>query len=98
MATNMEDEQAIRECQDYVEHYNIQQLLKECIVQLCVNRPPNPISFLREHFQKLERVSDVFLRHSIALLINYLCSWAFVSNATLHSVVSASGLCFDKQM
>lgn len=57
MATNMDEEQALRECENYVQHHNIQQILKDCIVQLCVNRPENPIAFLREHFQKLERVS-----------------------------------------
>ncbi|XP_066155091.1 cAMP-dependent protein kinase type I regulatory subunit isoform X1 [Euwallacea fornicatus] len=55
MATNMEEEQALRECESYVQQHNVQQILKDCIVQLCVNRPANPISFLREHFQKLER-------------------------------------------
>lgn len=57
MATNMDEEQALRECEAYVQAHNIQQILKECIIQLCVNRPVNPISFLREYFQKLERVS-----------------------------------------
>lgn len=54
----MEEEQALRECEAYVQTHNIQQILKDCIVQLCVNRPTNPISFLREYFQKLERVSE----------------------------------------
>ena len=36
---------------------DIQKILKECIVQLCVSRPDNPVSFLREYFQRLERVS-----------------------------------------
>lgn len=60
MATNIDEEQSLRECEAYVQTHNIQQILKDCIVQLCVNRPTNPISFLREHFQKLERVSLVF--------------------------------------
>ena len=47
----------MRECEDYVQRHNVQQILKDCIVQLCVARPDNPISFLREYFQKLERVS-----------------------------------------
>lgn len=57
MAANVDEEQALRECEAYVQAHNIQQILKDCIVQLCVNRPANPIVFLREHFQKLERVS-----------------------------------------
>jgi cAMP-dependent protein kinase regulator len=55
MAANVDEEQSLRECEAYVQTHNIQQILKDCIVQLCVNRPTNPISFLREHFQKLER-------------------------------------------
>lgn len=67
MATNVDEEQSLRECEAYVQTHNIQQILKDCIVLLCVNRPTNPISFLREHFQKLERVSLVF---SILTLIS----------------------------
>ncbi|XP_076682726.1 protein kinase, cAMP-dependent, regulatory subunit type 1 isoform X1 [Andrena cerasifolii] len=55
MAANLEEEQSFRECEEYVQRHNIQQVLKDCIVQLCVGRPENPISFLREYFQKLER-------------------------------------------
>jgi len=51
----MEEEQSLRECEAYVQMHDIQKILKECIVQLCVSRPDNPISFLREYFQKLER-------------------------------------------
>ena len=55
--TNLDEEQSLRECEAYVSRHNIQQILKDCIVQLCVSRPDNPVSFLREYFQKLERVS-----------------------------------------
>lgn len=61
MASNVDEEQSLRECEAYVQEHNIQQILKDCIVQLCVSRPPNPIAFLREHFQKLERVSTIRL-------------------------------------
>lgn len=57
MASHSSDEeQSLRECEAYVQRHNIQRLLKDCIVQLCVRRPENPVSFLREYFQKLERV------------------------------------------
>lgn len=61
--SNMDEEQALRECEAYVQTHNVQQILKDCIFQLCVSRPANPISFLREYFQKLERVScfDLYL-------------------------------------
>jgi cAMP-dependent protein kinase regulator len=35
--------------------FNFFQVLKDCIVQVCVTRPDNPIAYLREYFQKLER-------------------------------------------
>ena len=57
MAANLDEEQSLRECEAYVSRHNIQQILKDCIVQLCVSRPDNPVSFLRDYFHKLERVS-----------------------------------------
>merc|ERR1719208_555209 len=53
--TSMDEEQSLRECEAYVQRHGIQHILRDCIVQLCVSRPENPISFLREYFQKLER-------------------------------------------
>ena len=55
-SSSTEEEQSLQECEAYVQHHRIQQILKDCIVQLCVSRPDNPISFLREYFQKLEQV------------------------------------------
>ena len=54
---SLEEERSLRECEDYVQRHNVQQILKDCIVQLCVARPQNPITFLKEYFQKLEQVS-----------------------------------------
>ncbi|XP_072029233.1 cAMP-dependent protein kinase regulatory subunit-like isoform X2 [Amphiura filiformis] len=54
MASNMDDEQSLRECESYVQKHNIQQLLKDCIVQICIHRPDNPVAFLKEYFEKLE--------------------------------------------
>merc|ERR1712168_481147 len=53
--STMDEEQSLRECEAYVQMHDIQKILKECIVQLCVSRPDNPVSFLREYFQRLER-------------------------------------------
>ncbi|KFB35124.1 hypothetical protein ZHAS_00001029 [Anopheles sinensis] len=52
-----EEEQHLRECEAYIQTHRIQRLMKDCIVQLCISRPENPIVFLRQYFQKLERVS-----------------------------------------
>ena len=83
--TPTDEQQSLQECEAYVQRHNIQQLLRDCIVQvsdrlrgrtaadspllsssplvsdpmpaqLCVARPQNPISFLREYFQRLEKV------------------------------------------
>jgi len=54
MAANSDEEQSLRECENYVQKHNVQQLLKECIVQLCINRPENPVTFLKEYFENLE--------------------------------------------
>ena len=54
---------SLRECEDYVQRHAIQGLLKDCIVQLCVAKPDRPITFLREYFQRLERVSKGFFNN-----------------------------------
>ena len=48
-------EPSVKECEAYVAKHEIHRVLKDCIVQLCMTRPDNPIVFLREHFDKLER-------------------------------------------
>lgn len=55
-STSSEEERSLRECEQYVQKHNIQQLLKDCIVQLCTSRPDRPMAFLREYFERLEKV------------------------------------------
>ncbi|XP_022660640.1 cAMP-dependent protein kinase regulatory subunit-like isoform X3 [Varroa destructor] len=55
MAGQGSDEDTIRACEAYCEKHEIQRLLKECIVQLCVQRPSNPVVFLRDYFAKLDK-------------------------------------------
>lgn len=57
MATNMHDELNIDDCELYVQRHNIQEILKDCIVQLCIAKPERPLTFFRQYFQKLETVS-----------------------------------------
>ncbi|XP_026316831.1 cAMP-dependent protein kinase type I regulatory subunit isoform X2 [Hyposmocoma kahamanoa] len=52
---DMEEEQCLHECESYFQSNNIKLLFKDCIVQLCLNKPDNPVTFLRQYFQKLER-------------------------------------------
>lgn len=57
MAATADEEQSLKECEAYVQKHNIQQLLKDCIVQLCINKPDSPVAFLKDHFDRLEKVS-----------------------------------------
>ncbi|KAL1263817.1 hypothetical protein QQF64_004172 [Cirrhinus molitorella] len=54
-SASSEEEKSLRECECYVQKHNIQQLLKDCIVQLCTSRPDRPMAFLREYFERLEK-------------------------------------------
>ena len=56
MASHLEEENSLQECEDYVRRHNVQQMLKDAIVSLCVSRPDNPKAFLRDHFSKLDQV------------------------------------------
>lgn len=55
-SSSTEEERSLRECELYVQKHNIQQLLKDCIVQLCTSRPERPMAFLRDYFERLEKV------------------------------------------
>lgn len=71
-STSSEEERSLRECEQYVQKHNIQQLLKDCIVQLCTSRPDRPMAFLREYFERLEKVcacNDLFF-FFISLCVN----------------------------
>lgn len=50
----MDDEVFIREVEDYVKQHGIHELLRDSIVNLCLYRPADPISYLREYFHNLE--------------------------------------------
>uniref|UniRef100_H2Z424 Cyclic nucleotide-binding domain-containing protein n=1 Tax=Ciona savignyi TaxID=51511 RepID=H2Z424_CIOSA len=53
-----DEEQGLKECEAYVQEHKIQQVLKDCIVQLCIHKPEKPMKFLREHFEALEKEED----------------------------------------
>lgn len=55
------DDQTLKDCEAYVSKHNVKDLLKDCIVQLCLKKPENPISFLRQHFERLEKVIQILL-------------------------------------
>uniref|UniRef100_A0A0N5AIH6 cAMP-dependent protein kinase type I-alpha regulatory subunit n=1 Tax=Syphacia muris TaxID=451379 RepID=A0A0N5AIH6_9BILA len=47
------EEQKLAQCQAYVQRHNIQELVKDAIVSLCIHKPDDPIFFLKEHFEQL---------------------------------------------
>jgi cAMP-dependent protein kinase regulator len=47
-------EQTVRDCEAYIAKHDIQNLLRDCIVQLCLKKPINPIEFLANYFNKLD--------------------------------------------
>ena len=53
-----DDDQTLKEVEAYVKKHNVQQVLKDCIVQLCIQKPESPYGFLKEYFAKLERVRE----------------------------------------
>ena len=61
MAEQEQQQRQMQECKEYVERHRVQQLVKDAIVQLCIQKPENPVAFLKLHFQRLElerRVSE----------------------------------------
>lgn len=52
-----EEDESLRGCELYVQTHGVQQVLKDCVVHLCLSKPERPMKFLREHFAKLEKVS-----------------------------------------
>lgn len=67
MASNSYDELNVDDCELYVQRHNIQQILKDCIVQLCIAKPERPLTFFRQYFQKLDMVSTYELLHCIVM-------------------------------
>lgn len=61
------EEQRLAQCQAYVQRHNIQELVKDAIVSLCIHKPDNPVLFLKEHFERLhERQLQVWLQFNFA--------------------------------
>jgi len=63
-------EQCLREAEAYVKEHDIQRLVKDCVVQLCIHKPENPHSFLKQHFAALEKVHALFYSHSTVYWLN----------------------------
>ena len=87
-SSSSSEQHSLAECEDYVARHRIQQILKDCIVQLCVSRPQNPVAFLREYFQKLERVSQSDVQ---SWIVNYSCQMYLFYLAFVMRFVWAQG-------
>lgn len=81
-SSNVEEDESLKGCEIFVQKHNIQQILKECIVNLCIAKPDCPLKFLREHFEKLEKVGAVLrFRRSVRALCASTCSHVVWSGA-----------------
>lgn len=63
MSSSGNEEAQLAQCQAYVRSHNIQQLVKDAIVSLCIHKPEDPVLFLREHFHKIydhQQIQEVF--------------------------------------
>lgn len=64
MEEQSQEEQCLRKAEEYVKEHDIQRIVKDCIVQLCIHRPDNPYAFLRQHFATLEKAHSTKLPRS----------------------------------
>lgn len=70
-SSTIEDDDSLKGCEIFVRKHNIQQILKECIVNLCITKPERPMKFLREHFEKLEKVSaNILLLYKLIVSVS----------------------------
>ncbi|VDP10641.1 unnamed protein product [Soboliphyme baturini] len=78
-----------RLCEEYCARYNITDLIKDAIVQLCINQPENPVSYLKDYFEALSiqqivdfaawlvRVRGLYASQFIIITVEWL--WLFFS-------------------
>ena len=57
----------VQECEEYVQKHQIQALLKTAIELLCKERPENPVKYLKEHFERLDKDVKVVQIYTLAL-------------------------------
>ncbi|KAJ8792754.1 hypothetical protein J1605_019574 [Eschrichtius robustus] len=87
-AQQLEEDDGLRGCELYVQKHSVQQVLKDCIVQLCISKPERPMRFLREHFEKLEK----WLRVSGGLLEGGADVWELLAVTIACGVAGGSQL------
>jgi len=55
----MAGQASVKDCEDYVQKHGVQDILKNCIAKICQDRPAQPYKWLKDYFDKLERVWTV---------------------------------------
>lgn len=79
-SSTIEDDDSLKGCEIFVRKHNIQQILKECIVNLCITKPERPMKFLREHFEKLEKVSaNILLLYKLIVTVSQCITDTYLS-------------------
>ncbi|CAF1359473.1 unnamed protein product [Adineta ricciae] len=56
----------VRECEAYISKHDLQNLLRDSIVQLCLKKPTNPIEFLANHFDNLSNQKMMMRQQQIS--------------------------------
>ena len=83
-------EGTVQECEDYVEKHGIQTILKECIAKLCQERPDNPYKYLREYFEKLEKVCQSPHTPLVLCALSSLATTVYLQLHTYHTRLNMS--------
>ena len=52
----MANQVGVQECEDYIQKHGVQDILKNCISKMCQEHPLQPYTWLKEYFDKLDRV------------------------------------------
>ena len=61
---------SVQDCEDYIEQHGVQAILKECIAKICQSRPERPYRWLREYFEKLEKVGSYLIAASCVIAMH----------------------------
>lgn len=48
------EEEQITSCAEYCRINNVQKIVREAVIQVCVHKPVHPVTFLKEYFTRLE--------------------------------------------
>lgn len=93
---SLKEEETLKECDLYVSKHNIKEILKECIVQLCLKKPDNPIPYLKQYFEKLEKDQKLINNSTLEISRNKQSNSTLL-NATTPIITSSHSLTATKK-